>query len=698
MDSAPVNWEALDSLVLEFAKSEHLIQSEDASATGAIPPNPTSPLSPPESASSPSTSSSHSSSSSSSYRSRMIIRQIRRCVELGDIDAALELLRLHVPVVLDDHRILFRLQKQKFVELLRKGTEKDRELAIQCLRMGLAPCALDAYPEAYEEFKHVLLALIYDKEDESSPVAKEWSEKRRFDLAGLLSSILRAHLHAYDPIFSMTLKYLISIHKLFCNHQGIPSPISDLTERLLYEERDPPALSQEMFYEAQPFDEVDIQALANAVELTRQGSVDSLKFAKGDLLLAFQNELSRMKLDLQSLDNLVHEYCVYRGIVEGFPTSTSDVEMENVQESNVCTQDKQGLVMETRYANEVTLLEREDCSTSDVTNQESGCSSRRLRRSRNHASELMRRRKRWRGRQEILNGTNDASYSDTMGDATADKDLKIKEKENYEVILEMRELAYKGMAEKVVEEINCLDPDFFNQNPILLFQLKQVEFLKLVSGGNYDGALKLASDHLGPLAASNEALIKPLKETLLALLQPSEDTLVKAVPLPVLATSLQVAMGKRLGIEEPQLMRIMRATLHTHSEWFKLQMCKDRFEQLLKIDHLKDVDQFSKRVGESGSRSIVDDCANNGSSQITTCSSGKVPEEGTSPPVALTGEVSCDESAILKVMVSFVVCNAFSILIFLFFVCNGKSVPLLKGNIYNAALYPSYWHRIVLYP
>ncbi|KAF3329503.1 Glucose-induced degradation protein 8 [Carex littledalei] len=157
---------------------------------------------------------------------------------------------------------------------------------------------------------------------------------------------------------------------------------------------------------------VDIQALAHAVELTRQGSVDSLKFAKGDLLLAFQNELCRMKLDLPSLDKLVHEYCVYRGIVEGCPTSTP------------------------------------------------------------------------------------------------------------------------------VEEINCLDPDFFNQNPTLLFQLKQVEFLKLVSGGDYNGALKVASDHLGPLAASNQALMKPLKETLVALLQPSEDAIIKVVPLPVLATSL----------------------------------------------------------------------------------------------------------------------------------------------------------------
>lgn len=46
--------------------------------------------------------------------------------------------------------------------------------------------------------------------------------------------------------------------------------------------------------------------------------------------------------------------------------------------------------------------------------------------------------------------------------------------QKYEVILEMRDLTRKGMASKVVDEINSIDPDFFSQNPILLFQLKQV--------------------------------------------------------------------------------------------------------------------------------------------------------------------------------------------------------------------------------
>jgi hypothetical protein len=42
--------------------------------------------------------------------------------------------------------------------------------------------------------------------------------------------------------------------------------------------------------------QVDIQALAHAVELTRQGAVDSMKFAKGDLFQAFQVSIPSISL------------------------------------------------------------------------------------------------------------------------------------------------------------------------------------------------------------------------------------------------------------------------------------------------------------------------------------------------------------------------------------------------------------------
>lgn len=64
-----------------------------------------------------------------------------------------------------------------------------------------------------------------------------------------------------------------------------------------------------------------------------------------------------------------------------------------------------------------------------------------------------------------------------------------------------------------------------------------------MSSGDYSSALRVACSHLGPLAASDPALLKPLKETLLALLQPNEDALGKGLPLHSLASSLQVCLA-----------------------------------------------------------------------------------------------------------------------------------------------------------
>ncbi|XP_042473037.1 uncharacterized protein LOC122055597 isoform X2 [Zingiber officinale] len=681
MDSVPVNWDALDSLVVDFAKSDRLLFPDDPSSSPPASP---------------------CSSSASSYRSLRLIRQIRRSIEAGKVDAAIDLLRLHVPALLDERRILFWLQKQKFIELLRSGTAGDRDSAIQCLRVDLAPRALDAYPEAYEEFKHLLLVLIFDKDDQSSPVAYEnckievlkkrpshvnqWSERRRLDLAGLVTSILRSHLHAYDPIFSLTLRYLISIHRMFCHRQGVSSPILDPMERLLLEGRDPHATAQDAVYETPPFDEVDVQALAHAVELTRQGAIDSLRMAKGDLLHAFQNELCRMKLDLSILDKLLHEYCIYRGIIDGVShspleqenNSSRDCSSSNIEctsskfsdgETSVDNADAEGVpesyadstsIGEIRFACEV-VDNNENCSTSDITHQETSC--RRSRSGRNYATG-QKRRKKWRGRveeqeyapcsslmemptQEILH-VPVGCLEDSVQEDHVSKHLfeSMKHVENkYDIILETRDLTYKGMTAKVVEEIKVIDPDFFIQNPHLLFQLKQFEFLSLVNSGDHEKALMVARAHLAPLATKNEDLLKPLKETLACLLKPCEEVLTKAVPLPILATSLQVAMGWKLGIQEPQLMKIVRATLHTHNEWFKIQMCKDRFEQFLKIDQLKEIEY--PLFSNPAAKPAADDT--NGSSQMTICSNSKIQEDGSSSRVS-PGENVCDENAILKVM------------------------------------------------
>ncbi|XP_034691516.1 uncharacterized protein LOC117918750 isoform X2 [Vitis riparia] len=644
MDSMPVNWEALDTLIIDFAKSENLIE-DSVTCTSSSSPS--------------------SSPSSSSYHQRLIIRQIRRSLEVGDIDAATDLLRVHAPFILDDHRFLFRLQKQKFIELLRRGTAEARDSAIDCLRTVLAPCALDAYPH--------------------------------------MRNLSMFFLHSYMIKMIQLLLWHLSIHKGFCFREGMSSPISDLTERLLLEERDPPATPQESLYEVPPFDEVDIQALAHAVELTRQGAIDSLRFAKGDLFQAFQNELCRVRLDVSMLDELVREYCIYRGIVDsglasssvsgvrtlseplkvdqpdpGYSSSRScslevdcetnkhsdgessisNAHMNNSPEINADVVGTPRIDVEIRYSCEPTG-NRDDCSTSETHRPEN---SRVLQRHRSHGTGERSKRKRWRGRhdkhdyvpdvQQELTATTLAIGTNLLGGqqglenhSTVDP---IGNRENmYETVLAMKELASRGMAAEVVEEVNGIDPEFFVQNPVLLFQLKQVEFLKLVSLGDHSSALRVACSHLGPLAANDPLLLKALKETLLALLRPNEDALGKGLPLHALATSLQVVIGRRLGIEEPQLMKIMRATLHTHNEWFKIQMCKDRFEGLLKIDSLKEMNTplLSNAVSKSNA-----DTSTNGSSQVTVSSSGRMVDDGSSPTQVSSRDVVCDENAILKVM------------------------------------------------
>ncbi|KAF6145292.1 hypothetical protein GIB67_006690, partial [Kingdonia uniflora] len=156
--------------------------------------------------------------------------------------------------------------------------------------------------EAYEEFKHVLLALIYGKDDQTSPVANE----------------------------------------------------------------------------------VDIQALVHAMESTRQGVVDSLEFSKGNLFQAFQNEISRTKLNDELPDELVHENCVYRGLIEGSITSSfsgifpglgyvsSKVSNNDFIDNSSKETNAEAMVIdstELRFINEVTS-NHEDCGTSETSHPE----------------------------------------------------------------------------------------------------------------------------------------------------------------------------------------------------------------------------------------------------------------------------------------------------------------------------------------
>ncbi|KAH7446944.1 hypothetical protein KP509_01G083400 [Ceratopteris richardii] len=618
-ENVPVNWNALDALVLDYAENEQLLLGSEKCLE--------------------------------SFMLRSTVNHVRGLIEQGSIDEALDLIQRHAPCVLQDQRLLFRLHKQKFIELLRAGGQQAQEEAIQCSRTVLGPCALTAYPEAYEEFKRLLLVLIYSKDDTGSPVAQEWSESNRTELAAILASVLRARFRAYDPLFSLVLRYLLS----YCSRQGATSPIADLSTALMNKEKDPPAMPNDCLLEAPKFNESDVQALAYAVDLSRQGAVDSLRYAGADLKLALKNELSRIKLDIGLLDELVHDYCIYRGLIDtttnAVSTTCSEIvnsvlepseEHESAVKSDMGASFKAFTVNASAQGHKLNEIEQNELWESFIQHErlmkagkdaamedrgdsrsedsnvgglsrddiytagESICSTS----GQDHEYSGQTKslpgcpRKRWAGRAMIsLNGNQKSKKerhldSDSNGQFTASKSsANISEEEGSDIdkfglALQIRELTCEGLISEVIQKVNALNPQLFDYNPHLLFQLKQVEFLTLVESGNYMEALSIARCDMGPLAAKHTELLKPLKETILALARPRGEYM-KSISLFALGTRLQAALTASLGVSEPVLMKIMKVTLHMHTELFKLQMCADPFAEMLRITSLKDTDPTS---------------------------------------------------------------------------------------------------------
>eukprot|EP00899_Mesostigma_viride_P000817 jgi/Mesvir1/10736/Mv13808-RA.1 len=229
------------------------------------------------------------------------VDEVARCMYTGDVENAIALLRQLCPSLLEDQRLYFRLQKQHFIELARHGDPASIQKAIQCSRTTLAPLAMDAYPEAYSEFKHVMLVLMYSQHDADSPVAKEWSLEARNSLTALLASTLYYKLKARPPRLAMLLRYLTMTYNLFCATPEIDAAVQreavaasgGISEGLLPPgtPHAPSPLPPDILL-MEPYAEADVQALVHAVDVDRQRAVDALKLADGNLAEAFMPTLA----------------------------------------------------------------------------------------------------------------------------------------------------------------------------------------------------------------------------------------------------------------------------------------------------------------------------------------------------------------------------------------------------------------------
>ncbi|MEW5302489.1 MAG: hypothetical protein WDW36_005270 [Sanguina aurantia] len=251
----------------------------------------------------------------------------RKSIEDGNVSAALHSLRKLCPAAVEDPRLLFRLKKQLFVEALREDGDQSVRKALACAREELAPLALDAYPEAYVEFKQLLLLLVHPPASKSLPsndtpgskpmmqnLASLWAVETRMQLAAMVYQTTMRLLGVQHSQLSLLLRYLLHLHTSLQGSVGSPLPHSGLVQTLLQPAARDPSPLPVLHHPGGALAEADVQAVIHCAGSSRQAAMDALRHAGGQASQAFQSELARIPLDQPALTELVLEYATYRGL------------------------------------------------------------------------------------------------------------------------------------------------------------------------------------------------------------------------------------------------------------------------------------------------------------------------------------------------------------------------------------------------
>ncbi|EME27456.1 hypothetical protein Gasu_50460 isoform 2 [Galdieria sulphuraria] len=237
----------------------------------------------------------------SKMAARLALEEIIDSVAKATTTKVVQLLREWQPKLLEDTRLHFQFL---IMQLADKIEQHEEEAALEFCRKELAPKALNAYLEAYDDFKR---ALKFFLKPERIPYERQI-------LADKLFATFQALSGTTDSCFYTCLKYLINIvcaevgtSKTELNeeaYQAMALIIPNLAER---------PLPIEGYRE---FPESDIQTLKDALRnrITRDDAVLALKYANGDVKRALKNELSLIHFDDDLVSSLVEDYIELRGL------------------------------------------------------------------------------------------------------------------------------------------------------------------------------------------------------------------------------------------------------------------------------------------------------------------------------------------------------------------------------------------------
>ncbi|KAL1916349.1 uncharacterized protein VTP21DRAFT_5966 [Calcarisporiella thermophila] len=542
------------------------------------------------------------------------LNTIKQQIHDGHIEVAIDLISSVCPDLLKNSTLTYKLYKQQFIELLRDKNLPPVE-ALSYLQSRLSPTALSASPGAYNDFKAALLALVFRprRSDESEgstneveKIVDEWSISRRHDLATLIYATLLRRFKIREPKLALAIRYLCIIHNTWTALRGESSAVPEVDKLILpdrYEEDWEEEAEQEEKAEVENrskgtedraegdrciietgiqivVNEEDANMLAQAVNLSRPRAIKALERAHGSVDTAFTTELSLTQVGHGLLAELVQEYCSYRGLF-GRDALESEEDVDVDESTNILIEDAKG--------------------KSNLTYS--------LRRLRRFISQL-------------------AQIPLTTPIAT--------------VILD--ELNEMGLTRRYSDPAAPCNNNEMLLSPYLYFALRRCEFLEHFRNGSLDNAWTSLREGMAPLTQAYPDLIPQVKECAMlltfhgcpappglgeSLLRSAAETcninldeamrelmscetVVEIVLLlnrwldpRVLAESLRASLATAArsllssadsGVEEaeahPRLVSILGTFLDIHTRWFQQQCQEDRFERVIALNRLKQVDPF----------------------------------------------------------------------------------------------------------
>jgi len=386
-------------------------------------------------------------------RDRETAERAKEAMERGDVEGAERHAQQVHTQAWDEPRLQFRVQGQKMVEMLRKGDEKDVEKAVRFARDVLGPMALDAYPEAYDEFKTRMMAFaVGPNANERNTGCREerdvWSEEEKNELAELVYVTLVQAVEAYEPNLVLLVKYLMLATDSYCKSKGINNDAQWMFELLEFHQNKLPAPLPQQGTMV-PLNEADVQSLVQAMQITRQEAVQGLRQVNGDVQLALKNELTRVKINQVELEELVLEYAVFQGLaVPAFPASENEAETSTPP------------LVETK-GEELPLV--------------------------------------WYG-----HGREEEIPFRCLNDRQVH-------------LLRILAMMYQGRFNAAEKKIGELDGAILKNHPSILFNLKQLKYYACLRGGRVVDALEVVRNEMSPLAIEHPELQRELEDVMLAM-------------------------------------------------------------------------------------------------------------------------------------------------------------------------------------